>query len=147
MDVYLHNLMTDYIKTGFMLTHLSWQFCFWLRQHFGIKNLVVVENSENIMKDSSKLKLFLISLSSIDQQKKTKLLFFLQHQWILHFCDCSLLSLHQYAVEPKPTERKQMVLAWYILHLNEWCQACPIWWQVFIYCFTDNILHRVTLEV
>ena len=37
--------------------------------------------------------------------------------------------------------------SWALLHLNEWCQACLRWWQVFIYCFTDNILHRVTLEV
>lgn len=43
--------------------------------------------------------------------------------------------------------KNNLFLRWYVLHLNEWCQACPIWWQVFIYCFTDNILHRVTLEV
>lgn len=135
--------MKDYIKTGVMMTHLSWQFCFLVTSAFWHQNLVL-ENSENIMKDSNKLK-FYSSLSSIDQQKKIKLVFFLQHKWILHFCNCSLLSLHQYAAEPNKWQ--QMALAWFILHLNEWCQACPIWWQVFIYCFTDNILHRVTLEV
>lgn len=58
------------------------------------------------------------------------------------------LSFGQYTAEPKP--RKWWIICplnWYILRLNEWFQACQIGWQVFIYCFTDNILHRVTSEV
>lgn len=74
------------------------------------------------------------------RRKGPKVLLFSSRQSTLQFWDC---QIYQYAAEPKPT----WILRWYVLHLNEWCQACPIWWQVFIYCFTDNILHRVTLEV
>lgn len=102
---------------------------------------LVVENNTNIIKDSSKLKKKKVfSLSSKDQQKKTNVLF----QWILQFCDGHSNMLQN---QNQQSVRNNLFWSWYILHLNEWCQACPIWWQVFIYCFTDNILHRVTLEV
>lgn len=106
---------------------------FWHRQKLFSAVLMLENNFKDIMKDLSKLK-----------TGKTKFLFSSLCQRILQFGDRHSTNMLQ---NQNQQGVKSFVLSWYILRFNEWCQACPIWWQVFIYCFTDNILHRVTLEV
>ncbi len=118
---------------------------FWLHQHFGIdKNFCSGGGGKkkNITKDSSKFK----KKKKIRHRstEKDKIPVFLIASVNPAFLTVSL----PICCRTKTNRVKNnLFLSCCILHLNEWCQACPIWWQVFIYCFTDNILHRVTLEV
>lgn len=144
---------TDSWAAHFLLTAL-----FWLRQHFGIDK-------------KTKQKTFFLQWLSERERKRKKNTSIIKNEWksntffppltkiykggqnnVVSYCVSYLtfvwLSLSRRTAEPKPSERRIIALqrSIRILHLNEWFQACQTGWQVFINGFTDDKLHRFTLE-
>lgn len=146
-----HRILNVYHETAYSKWHLDGALsldsfvlvksAFWHRRKRFF--LVMTDGkTQSIIKNSCEITRF--PLTKIDKESKKKSCFLIASVNLTFLS----LSFGQYTAEPRP--RRWWVICslnWYILRLNEWFQACQIGWQVFIYCFTDNILHRVASEV